>query len=278
MYRNEFDLNDILRPDLMPTRFIVGEESEETARNTSDKFASSPINGSIDAALSTMAFHRKMMHEYQCRNFIAEQILEELDGPKLQRRIGEPFSKKQHQQENFYQFIRSNFLKDVGSTNYQDWLNKHEGSSTYDNDTISGHDLRTKHIQSRDGYAVYDTGETTGVTEHHQTVPSVSAFDVSKYSTWRFRVLGAPPQPPLYTPPAAHLHDEHYTKYEVEPEHHGFGLSELFEIALTGIAYLSFGMFVLHILMCISMRTKINKGIRSGRTNSRISGGFNPAC
>lgn len=31
------------------------------------------------------------------------------------------------------------------------------------------------------------------------------------------------------------------------------GLKDIFEIALTTLAFLSFGMFVLHVLMCITM-------------------------
>ncbi|XP_073942524.1 uncharacterized protein [Choristoneura fumiferana] len=57
-----------------------------------------------------------------------------------------------------------------------------------------------------------------------------------------------PPPPPLHHPPA-HVHEEHV---HVEKDNHGLGLSELFEISLTGIAFLSFGMFVLQVLMCIT--------------------------
>lgn len=58
-----------------------------------------------------------------------------------------------------------------------------------------------------------------------------------------------PPPPPVYHPPA-HVHEEYV---HVEKESHGLGLSELFDISLTGIAFLSFGMFVLQVLMCITM-------------------------
>lgn len=44
--------------------------------------------------------------------------------------------------------------------------------------------------------------------------------------------------------------DHHSTKnhgYEKEKD-----LTDLFEIALTALAYLSFGMFIIHVVMCIS--------------------------
>lgn len=34
-------------------------------------------------------------------------------------------------------------------------------------------------------------------------------------------------------------------------------LSDLFDIALTALAYLSFGMFIIHVIMCISMTVDI---------------------
>lgn len=56
---SEFNVNDILRTDLMPSYFIVSEDNKQ---NLSDVDVSNdttpPVNGSIDAALSTLDFHR----------------------------------------------------------------------------------------------------------------------------------------------------------------------------------------------------------------------------
>ena len=60
-----------------------------------------------------------------------------------------------------------------------------------------------------------------------------------------------PPPPPLYHHSSPQVHDVH-EEYGVEHSH-GLGLADLFEISLTGIAFLSFGMFVLQVLMCITM-------------------------
>lgn len=59
IFESEFNVNDILRTDLMPSYFIVSEDNKQ---NLSDVDVSndttSPVNGSIDAALSMLDFHR----------------------------------------------------------------------------------------------------------------------------------------------------------------------------------------------------------------------------
>lgn len=45
----------------------------------------------------------------------------------------------------------------------------------------------------------------------------------------------------------------HHVKYVDKKE----GLAELLEIALTALAFLSFGMFIVHVVMCISMTVSI---------------------
>lgn len=62
-----------------------------------------------------------------------------------------------------------------------------------------------------------------------------------------------PPPPPLYHHPSAVQQTHVVEEYEIERDSHGIGLADLFDISLTGIAFLSFGMFVLQVLMCITM-------------------------
>lgn len=54
-----------------------------------------------------------------------------------------------------------------------------------------------------------------------------------------------------------HIIHEHHPKYQVfHGENHTkkeHDVSDLFEIALTALAYLSFGMFIINVIMCISM-------------------------
>lgn len=80
-----------------------------------------------------------------------------------------------------------------------------------------------------------------------------------------------PPPPPLYHHPAAVPHVvEEYSDHGS----HGLGLADLFDISLTGIAFLSFGMFILQVLMCITMvsifltRTNPIYNIETGNTHN----------
>ncbi|KAJ2952316.1 hypothetical protein O0L34_g4600 [Tuta absoluta] len=320
MFESELNVNDILRSDLMPTYFMV---DEKTAGNSSEVASEiGAVNGSIDAALSTLDFHRKMMNEYHCRNFLAEQILEEMGKNVIQGRMGKPFTNVLMKRS---QDVRSNFMYDVGSTDYQEWLakvvyqqlNPMNNQDQVDNTTLAptypaslpdptigqtapssqlSPDLPNQNVQfpqnpqnqqnvqypqnvqfpqnaqvpqnvqvqqnvqvpqngglpdansrqiSREGYEQYDPGHVApgyvDPTIHH---------DVAKYSGG-YEYSMPPPPPPLYHHPSTHTHIEE--EYVVERESHGLGLSDLFDISLTGIAFLSFGMFVLQVCMCITM-------------------------
>lgn len=69
-----------------------------------------------------------MMNEYHCRNYLAEQVLEELSKSMLQNRIGKPFSIRKMRNDTLYsrrsQNTKSNVVNDVGSAKYQEWLSK----------------------------------------------------------------------------------------------------------------------------------------------------------
>lgn len=64
------------------------------------------------------------MNEYHCRNYVAEQILEEMGRTSLQDRLGKPFAVGKDTLIRRSQDPRTNFMHDVGSANYQDWLAK----------------------------------------------------------------------------------------------------------------------------------------------------------
>ncbi|KAH9640415.1 hypothetical protein HF086_018081 [Spodoptera exigua] len=266
MFESDLNVNDILRSDLMPTFFMVGSENQsvDSLNATIGKSVDQSINGSIDAALSTLGFHRKMMNEYHCRNYIADQILEEMGKSVLQNRIGKPFSEVKDNVLSRRQDIRSNVMFDVGSANYQEWLAKvaalndvHNVANMATNAGINNTTLpgdpsapQTPTLQTREGYEVYESGkEFTGYT-----APDVAAQDIAKYSKGGgYEYSMPPPPPPLYHHPAAVPQTHVVEEYTVERDSHSLGLADLFDISLTGIAFLSFGMFILQVLMCITM-------------------------
>ncbi|XP_052749356.1 uncharacterized protein LOC113515623 [Galleria mellonella] len=260
---NELNVNDILRTDLMPTYFMMSGENQDHVDVSDTKVQDGANNGSIDAALSTLSFHRQMMNEYHCRNYVAEQILEEMGKNALQSRLGKPFGtdgKETASITRHTQDIRNNLMYDIGSANYQEWLTKVAALNNeyrYNNTVMSinsfGNNSKQistpinpllQYSQPRDGYEVFEAGEGTTYVDPEEPIQ-----EVSKYSGG-YEYSMPPPPPPLYHHPPPQVHVEDTSE---EREKHGLGISELFEISLTGIAFLSFAMFVLQVLMCITM-------------------------
>ncbi|CAK1546089.1 unnamed protein product [Leptosia nina] len=246
MIDSELDVNDILRTDLMPTFFLSNEVMEEPKQSPPNSVQFSIHNGSIGAALSTLSFHRQMMNEYQCRNYLAEQILEEIGKNSVQNRLGRPFT------ASYAKNVYGPRLYDVGSANYQEWLTKvaalddiyrHFNMSVNANlnNTLPLHPQLVT-ANPRDGYEVMESGEA-GFGD-----PDLN-LDLSKHSGG-YEYSMPPPPPPMYQHSE---HEDSHEEHHVEHKSHGLGVADLFDISLTGIAFLSFGMFVLQVLMCITM-------------------------
>ncbi|XP_075972065.1 uncharacterized protein LOC142973915 [Anticarsia gemmatalis] len=262
MFESELNINDILRSDLMPTYFMADNENQNL-NNSVSKSVGLSSNGSIDAALSTLTYHRKMMNEYHCRNYIAEQILEEMGKGVLQNRLGKPFNDIKDNVLTRRQDVRNNVMFDVGSANYQEWLakvaalNDVYNAAANTNAVVSNTSMpgvapqipsaSSPSLQTREGYEVYEGGEGLSGYANHD----VSAHDTAKYSGG-YEYSMPPPPPPLYHHPSAQSHHI-VEEYTVERDSHSLGLADLFDISLTGIAFLSFGMFILQVLMCITM-------------------------
>lgn len=68
-----------------------------------------------------------MMNEYQCRNYVAEQILEEMGKSIIQDRLGKPYSFNIKDGIGLARStdLRNNVMHDIGSANYQEWLTKY---------------------------------------------------------------------------------------------------------------------------------------------------------
>lgn len=80
------------------------------------------------------------MNEYLCRNFLADQILEEMIPTTYNRRVGRPapFSaaakaisketgksgRSRKPRLSAASAVKENLLEDEGSSNYKDWLSK----------------------------------------------------------------------------------------------------------------------------------------------------------
>ncbi|KAJ8727521.1 hypothetical protein PYW07_001640 [Mythimna separata] len=238
MFESELNVNDILRSDLMPTFFMVDGENQsiESMNNTVSKSLEQSVNGSIDAALSTLDFHRKMMNEFHCRNYIADQILEEMGKSVLQNRIGKPFPEVKDNVLMRRQDLRNNVMFDVGSANYQEWLAKvaalndvhnaanigvatNQGAGNTSLSGVPSAPQQAPSLQTREGYEVYEGGkELTGYSAPDATP------DIAKYSGG-YEYSMPPPPPPLYHHPAA-VQSPHVAE-DYSDHSHGLGLADL---------------------------------------------------
>lgn len=117
---NQFiDINDILSENLMPGSLLFLEGPKKKNLTEKPKIID---DGTLNKAFSTMGFHRKMINEYLCTNFIANEILDDLkpSDSMFGHRIGTPFEVEKVKKSE----TKDNMLYDQGSSGYKDWLSK----------------------------------------------------------------------------------------------------------------------------------------------------------
>ncbi|XP_050540660.1 homeobox protein 4-like [Daktulosphaira vitifoliae] len=76
----------------------------------------SVVAGNLNDALMTMSFHREKIQDYLCRQYVAEEILQEIAGNSMQESRSVSSSKESD--------VISNMRFDQGSAVYNNWLNK----------------------------------------------------------------------------------------------------------------------------------------------------------
>lgn len=117
---NQFiDVNDILNENLMPGSLLFLEGTQKKNLTEKPKIID---DGTLNKAFSTMGFHRKMINEYLCTNFIANEILDDLkpSDSMFGHRIGTAFDVEKTKKSE----TKDNMLYDQGSSGYKDWLSK----------------------------------------------------------------------------------------------------------------------------------------------------------
>ncbi|XP_058453586.1 uncharacterized protein LOC131431737 [Malaya genurostris] len=275
------DMNDILDERLMPATFLMLEgpenpmgQSKPNPQNDSSPFVWTNLtndDGTFGTAFSTMKFHRKMINSYLCHGFLANQLMSEVmpRTDKFSKRTGT----SPMMTENDYLNVRNSMLYDQGSSGYKDWLSK---TSTLDDihrnylsqsipvNNNSLHHRTDSPRATEDDY--FDEGFITGYAVQ-QSDPQPGYH--SSFNSYQNPY-------PVYGPQAPFSKDFHqhelllgeasydsargdYSYYhpmidiEEKSVGKGIGLRDLFDIALTTLAFLSFGMFILQVIMCITM-------------------------
>ncbi|XP_066582224.1 uncharacterized protein [Prorops nasuta] len=269
---NEFCINqdDILSIDLLPGSFLFLDQYENISKSRTDE--EEIADGSFVKAMEEMYFHRQRMNEYLCHGYIAEEIFKGVASARVKRRPG-PSSTK-----NFEDFldddnvtIHDKLLSDEGSSKYKDWLQR-----TTTLDDVYRHYAPHKKLKKKQGFEEetfeeFD-GEVTGFAVQAPLPTTKVGYyepsddDMLSSSTGHHPGYGPPPHSsdhfsphdfPLiqhdevYVPAHPYEHEEEYHKpfYHGKGKGHELSIRDFFEIALTALAFLSFGLFIIQLLM-----------------------------
>lgn len=87
------DLNDILNEKLMPMSvlYVKGSHNSDNLsipKNDEKQLIQAISHADFDSAFHLMQFHRKMIQNYKCNNYIAKQILADIAPRTVQNRLG----------------------------------------------------------------------------------------------------------------------------------------------------------------------------------------------
>ncbi|XP_026477731.1 uncharacterized protein LOC113383696 [Ctenocephalides felis] len=231
-----------------------------------------------------------MMNEYLCRNFVADQILTEIVPQPLRGRdIDSQKSTVESQSANHV--VKEKMLSDEGSLGYKNWLNRmttlEDIYRHYDEPPLHDDSLTVKNISrgSESDEEEYERGQVTGyaipqyVNHMPNTKQEVVAVNQQDYrANQKIFKYGGGDVHEIYEYPASAGNDYGYggthqihhfiethgghddsnaEDHSDEQEDHGsykkdLALHEIFDIALTTLAFLSFGCFMLQVVMCIT--------------------------
>ncbi|CRK90608.1 CLUMA_CG004310, isoform A [Clunio marinus] len=270
------DVNDILDENLMPVSLMLldNESAKREVKNSSlntldEEFqcvTKEKINaedGTLSNAFNSMGFHRRMINNFLCSKFVAEKILDEVQPLRMRNRLGVAANRLPEMKFMKNNSVplnggveKSRMLFDEGSYEYKNWLAKTVTLEDI-NKNIEARKLRRQDqfVDNGNQYNEenYEEGDVTGFmvqnplpngginSLNHFSSPQATAGAKTGYSygptmqqDYSFHM-----PPPIYHPALTQ------TK--------AIGIKDLFDIALTALAYLSFGLFMIQVVLCIFM-------------------------
>jgi hypothetical protein len=133
------DVNDILNDKLMPASLMMLEAGGKSdlgnlsQRTLDDEFECATKDevkeedGTLNNAFNSMGYHRKMINNFLCSKFIAEQILDDIQPARIKNRLGVAKLTPETQfmaNRSAGGAMKSNMLYDEGSYAYKNWLAK----------------------------------------------------------------------------------------------------------------------------------------------------------
>ncbi|XP_011260445.2 uncharacterized protein LOC105253829 isoform X2 [Camponotus floridanus] len=244
----------------------IDQYQNETISKT---MANETVDGSFDKALNQMDYHRKRMNEYLCHGYMAEEILKEVSTPRVKRR---PESLPH---DNLHDFsdnvtIHDKLLADEGSSKYKDWLQR----TTTLNDVYRHYpphkkinkkqDVREDDIDEFDGHvtgyamqAPLPSGKVGFYRSPHEGDRSSSASEHSfhygpighhhsDFGHHGDHFFPSIHEEYYYGPHEHHEEEDYKPSYSKGKE---LSIKDFFEIALTALAFLAFGLFIIQLCM-----------------------------
>ncbi|XP_076650658.1 uncharacterized protein LOC143357885 [Halictus rubicundus] len=297
---NEFciDENDILSVDLLPGSFLFPDQ--QTARNTSTVPENKLMDGSINEALNNMEFHRKKMNEYLCHGYMAMEIVKLMSTPRVKRRLGTSENNELRDLvDDDNVTVHDKLLADEGSLKYKNWLQRRTTLDDVYRHYIPRKKMGKTHGSRDDNIEDFD-GEVTGYAmqaplpsgkvgfyEGHDgdddhMISSSSGHNfysyghsyghggVEPYNHHHSEVYPAVQEEHYY--PATHYHEqeeEYHKPYYYKSKGNDLSIRDFFEIALTALAFLAFGLFIIQLLM--NMTNTMNMTMPTVVTTNRRS-------
>ncbi|KAG9428454.1 hypothetical protein HZU67_09857 [Apis mellifera carnica] len=277
---NEFciDENDILSVDLLPGSFLFADQ-ETSANATKSEYEDKIVDGSIHDAITEMEYHRKRMNEYLCHGYMAEEIAKLMRTPRVKRRLDAGKDDLYDTIDNVT--VHDKLLADEGSSKYKNWLQRRTTLDDVYRHYVPRRKTKKKHGNQDESFEEFD-GEVTGYAmpaalpsgkvgfydghdeEHDHMLSSSTGHFFYGHPAYGHGGGGGghylhhtETYPAIheehYYAPVYQDHEEEYHKQNYKGKGSDLSIKDFFEIALTALAFLSFGVFIIHLLMNATM-------------------------
>ncbi|KAG8310092.1 hypothetical protein J6590_071167 [Homalodisca vitripennis] len=256
-------VQDLMSPALSPAALLSPLPSF-TNGTTPEGTVGGSGGGDLHQALGTMLFHRSKMNEYLCHNYLADEILSDLR--PLQSRSGEPMEPEGFTPKPTKEGGHEQLLTDPGSTSYREWLEK----------SAQMKDLYAQAGKETDQGA-YETGDVTGYATvqdkgaGYNYPPPVEFSSTGGWGSsgggggWKvdgsgggggWKVDGGWGGGGGGGWSGSGVEGQGWIEnsgsgwgWEEQETGKGLALKDLFDLALTALAFLAFGIFVLNLIM-----------------------------